>query len=149
MNVSRTAIPPSSTSALFPNSYSESATVPILSRSRTLFPLLTFIAFSLVHLVAAPALVVGQTEQLRDEALRAREELIATAHFMYPSEFGIKLPDGEPERYPFKNVLTIDERGRGCVGRVHAKVGENFLVMLPSGRIAPRLKKDVTEEFGT
>ena len=115
-------------------------------RSRTFWTLTPAVLISsllLFHFLLTSISQAQLQDNWQEEALQAREELVETANFMYPSEFGIQLPDGEPERYPWKHVLTIDEQGKGCVGKVHAKVGDNFLVMLPNGSIAPRMEKDV------
>ena len=96
-------------------------------------------------MIACLAVSSGHAQSLdwKSEALRAQEELVEVARFMQPKDFGINLPEGQPARYPWKRVLTVTDHGKGCVAKVHAMVGDNFLVMLPNGGIVPRLAKDV------
>ena len=60
-----------------------------------------------------------------------------------PEVLGVELPEGEIVPYASDRVATTDEAGRGCVARVHVKVGDNFIVMLPDGQLVGRLANEV------
>jgi hypothetical protein len=63
---------------------------------------------------------------------------IKDAREILPKEFGFDLPDAPVEPYASANVTTTDEDNDVCVARVHARVGDNFIVMLPDGELVAR-----------
>ncbi len=62
---------------------------------------------------------------------------------LQPSDFDFNIPDGDIQPYAADHVWTLDEKGRGCVAKVHVKVGENFIVMLPDGKLVARMADKV------
>lgn len=57
-----------------------------------------------------------------------------------PQLMGIDLPAGTIARGEGEAVTTHDQDQKPVVGRVHVKVGDNALILLPDGQIAPRKK---------
>lgn len=61
-----------------------------------------------------------------------------------PEIYELGIPAGEV-RLPgeLDRVVTHDEDNRRVVAKVHVRVGDNFVVMLPDGRLVGRKRKDV------
>lgn len=58
--------------------------------------------------------------------------------------YGFKIPQAEVSYPSDMRVRTLDQYGEAIVGKVHCKVGENYIVMLPDGQLVDRLAKDAT-----
>jgi Protein of unknown function (DUF1570) len=50
-------------------------------------------------------------------------------------DFDLEQGDYSPQA---GNVLTTDDDGRGCVAKIHLRVGKNFIVLLPDGSLVAR-----------
>lgn len=57
-----------------------------------------------------------------------------------PRDFGIALPAGNVETAKQEAVTTTDLDGRPVVGRLHVRVGEGAIVLLPDGQLVGRQK---------
>jgi hypothetical protein len=55
-----------------------------------------------------------------------------------PRDFGIDLPPGPIEPGKQQAVTTTDTDGKPVVGRIHVRVGEGAIVLLPDGQLAGR-----------
>jgi len=64
-----------------------------------------------------------------------------------PEDFGLLLPDAEPQPAADRRVLVQDTAGQAVVGKVHVEVGDRFVVLLPNGRLisVPAAEATVTE----
>jgi hypothetical protein len=63
--------------------------------------------------------------------------------FVDPGRFGFKLPRGEV-KWSDKKVNALVKTSTGhTVARVHVKVGENFIVILPDGRLQPKTAAEI------
>jgi hypothetical protein len=58
-----------------------------------------------------------------------------------PKSFGLDLPPGPLQICQGECVSTLDDDGTLVVGRLHARVGDSAVVMLPDGQLVPR-KRD-------
>jgi hypothetical protein len=58
-----------------------------------------------------------------------------------PREFGLDVPSGRVSPGG-QTVTTTDEAGVPVVGKSHVNVGEHRIVLLPDGRLVPRLRRD-------
>ncbi|MGI9516005.1 MAG: hypothetical protein ACR2NP_03075, partial [Pirellulaceae bacterium] len=79
------------------------------------------------------------------------EELqIAGSRLLTPASFGFSIPLADLQPTEWSNVETLDDWGNPVTARVHAKVGDNFVVLLPNGRLVDRTAEQVqstTESF--
>lgn len=55
-----------------------------------------------------------------------------------PGEFGFDIPPGPVSHPDNLRVVTNDQYGKPVVGRVHAIIGENRIVLLPDGKLVDR-----------
>src|SRR5262245_1106419 len=55
-----------------------------------------------------------------------------------PREFGLDLPAGPVTPGEKQSVTTSDEDGQPVVGRIHVRVGNGAVVMLPDGELVGR-----------
>lgn len=62
----------------------------------------------------------------------------AAAETVDPSEFGLKIPAGAVRAGSDERAITNDEDGKPVVAKVHAQVGENYVVLLPDGALVAR-----------
>jgi hypothetical protein len=92
---------------------------------------LTFQRLTIAALVAAlaAALAAGQD----DSARRAD-----------PRAFGIDLPPGTIASGGGQPVATLDDSGQAVIGRVHVRVGDAAIVLLPDGRLVGRRAEQFT-----
>lgn len=62
----------------------------------------------------------------------------APAREVDPKTFGIELPAGTLAAGDHQAVTTTDAAGQGVVGRIHARVGDAAVVLLPDGQLVAR-----------
>ena len=64
-----------------------------------------------------------------------------------PRPYGIELPPGLVSPGENRAVTTLDDDGQPVVGRLHVKVGEGGVILLPDGQLIVRRagKFDLTE----
>jgi len=55
-----------------------------------------------------------------------------------PRRFGIELAPGTLAKGKGETVSTTDENGQPAIGRVHVRVGEGAIILLPDGQLVPR-----------
>ena len=82
-----------------------------------------------------------------DEAMRriciaillfACGESVAQARDVDPRTYGIDLPAGQVAPGENQAVTTSDASGEGVVGRIHVRVGEGAVILLPDGQLVAR-----------
>lgn len=61
-----------------------------------------------------------------------------------PRDFGIDLPSGPIEPGKQQSVATLDDDGQPVIGRIHVRVGESAIVLLPDGQLVGRKAGDFT-----
>ncbi|MEX2027299.1 MAG: DUF1570 domain-containing protein, partial [Pirellulaceae bacterium] len=61
-----------------------------------------------------------------------------------PKQFGLDLPPGPLHVCQGECVSTVDDDGMLVVGRLHARVGDSAVVMLPDGQLVPRKRDEFT-----
>ncbi len=109
------------------------ASLCVACRMRTLCLALTAVVISIAGLSSGVLLAQPETRYV-----------IKDSREIMPSEMGFELPDGDVAPFSDGNVSTTDEEGRGCVARVHARVGEDLIVLLPDGQLAARRKNQIS-----
>jgi hypothetical protein len=57
-----------------------------------------------------------------------------------PRDLGIDLPMGTVVKGKGETVTTHNPEGQPTVGRIHVKIGDNAMVLLPDGQLVPRKK---------
>ncbi len=72
------------------------------------------------------------------------KEIVPGSKLLSPKGFGFEIPVARPVPTTWKNVMTLDQSGREIVAKVHVKLGENFIVLLPNGQLVARRAADVT-----
>src|SRR5262245_51962133 len=61
-----------------------------------------------------------------------------SAPIVDPRQFGLDLPPGQVAPGNHQAVTTNDDSGQPVVGRVHVRVGNSAVVMLPDGELVGR-----------
>lgn len=62
----------------------------------------------------------------------------ASARDVDPRTFGVDLPEGPVAAGEKQAVTTTDAAGEGVVGRIHVRVGDGAVVLLPDGQLVAR-----------
>ncbi len=86
---------------------------------------------------------VDESAQTVSSSDRGDERLIAGSRLLTPSSFGFSIPVAELQPTELANVETSDDWGNSVVARVQVMVGENYVVMLPNGRLVDRTAEQV------
>jgi hypothetical protein len=73
---------------------------------------------------------------------------VAGSRLLEPSSFGFRIPVGNVQPADLANVKTPSDNGPPAVARCYVKVGDNYVVLLPDGRLVDRLagQLEATEE---
>ncbi len=87
---------------------------------------------------AGASIVTGQ-----ESAGAPAAEEVPGCKLLTPSSYGFDLEVARPEASPWEAVATRDESGEETVARVHVKVGDDYIVMLPNGQLVARRAADV------
>ena len=98
---------------------------------------LIFITIFVSWFVAAESVLWGQDGSL--------VEKVPGSKLLSPESFGFKIPTALPVPSPFENVAIKDAEGDTVIAKVHAKIGDNYLVLLPNGKIVSKLASEVSE----
>ena len=69
---------------------------------------------------------------------------VAGSRLLETSSFGFSIPTDRVFPLDLQNVETTDLAGRPVVAKGYVKIGENYVVLLPSGRLVDRLASQVT-----
>ena len=105
------------------------------------FFLAGIIFFSLVtYALLALPLFALQDEPISTTATRLE---VSGSRLLSTESFGFDIPTAQIQPTDLINVSTIDEAGRSIIAKVHVKVGDNFVVLLPNGRLTSRLSSQI------
>lgn len=101
---------------------------------------LVFLVFAMLsNVLPASIWAVPQTE-LSSEASKQ----VRGSRLLQPGSFGFTIPVAEVQPNDQEAVETINEDGEKVTALSYVKVGENYVVLLPSGQLVDRFAKDIT-----
>ncbi|MCP4464570.1 MAG: DUF1570 domain-containing protein [Planctomycetaceae bacterium] len=83
--------------------------------------------------------IVAQDES----AISKDNQQVKGSRLLQPSSFGFKIPVAQVRPNDLDNVKTRDEDNRTVVAKSYVKVGDNYVVLLPTGRLVDRFAKQV------
>lgn len=106
----------------------------------------------LACLLGSQLLIFGDdsTAQNREKSQNGSSEgsdenrQVSGSRLLSPESFGFQIPQARTQPTDLTNVTTQDEQGETVVARVHVKVGDNFIVMLPNGCLVDRMAEKIT-----
>ncbi len=90
-------------------------------------------------ILALPTQVVAQDSS----AIAEDNQQVKGSRLLQPSSFGFKIPVAQVLPNDLGNVETIDDDEQPVVAKSYVKVGENYVVLLPTGQLVDRFAKQV------
>ena len=86
----------------------------------------------------APVFAAPQPTLKTEESTQVRG-----SRLLQPGSFGFQIPVAEVQPNDQEVVETFDDEGKKVVALSHVKVGDNYVVLLPSGQLVDRFAKDI------
>lgn len=97
----------------------------------------------LFHLFAYLCLGLICANQPLSAQTADQEPVISGSRLLTPGSYGLEIPTAKIEPTDLELVETQDDSNQQVVAKVHVKVGDNYVVMLPDGRLVGRMADQV------
>jgi len=68
---------------------------------------------------------------------------VSGSRLLAPSSFGFSIPAANVEPTDWLTVETVDNHDKKVIALIHCKVGKNYVVLLPNGRLVDRMADQV------
>ena len=89
-------------------------------------------------------LLVGIIAQIPSLAFSQQTDDFPGSKLLGTAEYGFKIEPGIVTVPEDMRVRTLDNEGNAVIAKVHCKVGDNYVVLLPDGQLVDRFAKDVS-----